>query len=89
MVTLLGFVFAWRYVEPPPPGQVRIAAGNREGAYYAFAKQYAEYLARQEIELEVVETAGSVDNVKRLQSGEFDLGFVQGGVVSQFPNATL
>ena len=89
LVTLLGFVFAWRYVEPPPPGQVRIAAGNREGAYYAFAKQYAEYLARQEIELEVVETAGSVDNVKRLQSGEYDLGFVQGGVGSQFPNATL
>ncbi|HUG82512.1 MAG TPA: TAXI family TRAP transporter solute-binding subunit, partial [Bryobacterales bacterium] len=89
VVTLLGFAVAWQYVEPPPPNRVRICAGDREGAYYAFAEHYTEFLAQQDIELEVVETAGAVDNVKRLESGECDLGFVQGGVGSQFPDAPL
>jgi hypothetical protein len=89
VVTLAGFVVAWQYVEPPPPDRVRLCAGDREGAYYAFAQQYAEFLAAQEIELEVVETTGAVDNVKRLEKGECDVGFVQGGVGSQFPDAPL
>ena len=89
LVTLIGFVIAWRYAEPPPPRHIRIAAGERQGAYYAFAKQYAEYLAREEIELEIVETAGAVDNVERLRNGECDLGFVQGGVGSRFPDAPI
>jgi TRAP transporter TAXI family solute receptor len=89
LVTLLGFVIAWRYAEPPPPSHVHIAAGERDGAYYAFAKQYAEYLAREDIELEVVETAGSVENVQLLQGGDCDLGFIQGGVGSHFPDAPI
>ena len=68
---------------------MQIAAGSRDGAYYAFAKQYADYVAGQGLELEVVETAGSVENVKLLQTGECELGFVQGGVGSQFPDAKL
>jgi TRAP transporter TAXI family solute receptor len=89
LVALLGFLVAWRYVEPPPPRQIRIAAGERDGAYHAFATRYADFLAREGIELQVVETAGSVENVRRLRDGDCDLALVQGGVGSHFPDAPI
>ncbi len=89
LVTLLGFVIAWRYSEPPPPRHIRIAAGERDGAYYAFATQYADYLAREDIDLQVVETAGAVENIQRLQEGDCDLAFLQGGVGSHYPEAPI
>jgi hypothetical protein len=36
-LALLVLTIAWRFVEPPPPSEIRIAAGDREGAYGAAA----------------------------------------------------
>ena len=82
IITVAGFVAAWQFVDPAPPNSLRIASGNSEGAYYQHATRYRELLAEQGITLEVIETAGSVDNLERLQAGACDLGFVQGGTAS-------
>jgi TRAP transporter TAXI family solute receptor len=76
---LLWFLFA--YFQPPPPKVVRIATGLPSGAYYRFAKAYEAHFAKQGVKLEVIETAGSVDNLQRLNDpkGGVDLAFVQGG----------
>ena len=79
---LLLLTVAWRFVDPPPPGEIRIAAGNREGAYYHFANRYQALLAEEGITLEVVETAGAVENIARLESGDAAISFVQGGVLA-------
>jgi uncharacterized protein len=77
---LLWFLFT--YFQPPPPKVVRIATGASSGAYYRFAKAYEEHFAKQGVRLEVVETAGSVENLSRLNdvNGGIDLAFVQGGI---------
>lgn len=80
-LALLALTIAWRLVEPPPPSEIRIAAGNREGAYYQFANRYQQLLAEEGITLAVVETAGAVENIERLESGDASIGFVQGGVL--------
>lgn len=80
-LALLVLTIAWRFVEPPPPSEVRIAAGNREGAYYHFANRYQSLLAEEGITLEVVETAGAVENIARLESGDAAIGFMQGGIL--------
>lgn len=80
-LALLVLTVAWRFVEPPPPSEIRIAAGNREGAYYHFANRYQSLLAEEGLTLEVVETAGSVENINRLETGDAAIGFVQGGVL--------
>jgi len=78
-IVTAGFVVTYRYVGSPPPTTLRIAAGAANGAYYAFAQQYARSLAADGISLEVVPTAGSVENLDLLRRGEVTLALVQGG----------
>jgi uncharacterized protein len=79
LIVVVGFVVAYQYVGAPPPKVVRIATGAKTGAYYAFAQRYARLLANDGISLEVVSTAGSVENFDLLKKGEVSLALVQGG----------
>jgi len=77
----IGFAVAYQFVEPAPPKRIVISTGSESGAYYQFAQRYATILARDGITLEVRSSAGSLQNIERLKSGEVQVGFVQGGVV--------
>ena len=79
LVVIVGFVVTYQYVGAPPPKIIRIATGAKTGAYYLFAQQYARQLSRDGISLEVVSTAGSVENLDLLRKGEVSLALVQGG----------
>jgi TRAP transporter TAXI family solute receptor len=71
-----------KFVEPPPPRKLVIASGGRDGAYFRYARTYAEELQKDGLTVEVRETAGSVENLRLL--GRDDSGvavaIVQGGV---------
>ena len=88
LVVTLGFVAALLSLEPAPSENLRIAAGDRGGAYFAFASRYREIVARQGYDLEVVETAGSVENLQLLGAGKVDLALVQGGTAGAAPDAS-
>lgn len=81
LVAGIGFVIAYQFVEPAPPKKIVMTTGGEQGAYYRFAQRYAAILAKNGIELEVRTSAGSLENLERLKSGEAQIGFVQGGVV--------
>ena len=83
LAVVVGFVITYQYVGAPPPKVVRIATGAKNGAYYAFAQDYARLLASDGISLEVVPTAGSVENLELLKKGEVSLALVQGGSTSK------
>ena len=72
----------YQFVEPAPPDSLRIASGDPKGAYHAFAQELAREFAAEGIALEVVESAGSVDNLERLRNREVDIAFVQSGLAS-------
>ena len=84
LLTLIGFLVAWQFVNPAPPRHIRIATGSEQGAYYLFAQRYRERLAQEGIELEILTTAGSVENLRLLadETAGIDLAFVQGGTAS-------
>jgi TRAP transporter TAXI family solute receptor len=82
LIVVLGFLVTYHFVEPPPPKTVRIATGSKEGAYYAFGQRYARLLARDGITLEVVSTAGSVENLDLLKRSEVSIALVQGGTAT-------
>jgi TRAP transporter TAXI family solute receptor len=80
LVTALGFVVAYQFVQPAPPRRMSISTGSETGAYYAYAKRYATLLAASGITLEVNTSAGSQQNLERLKKGDADIAFIQGGI---------
>ena len=80
LITALGFAVAYRFVEPAPPRHMTITTGSETGAYYAYAKRYAQLLAVNGITLEIKTSAGSAENLDRLNKDEADIGLVQGGI---------
>jgi TRAP transporter TAXI family solute receptor len=85
LITLIGFAIAWQFVNPAPPRSIVIATGHPDAAYYLFARQYQEILARNGIELQIRTTAGSIENLALLQedASNVSLAFVQGGSGTQ------
>ncbi len=80
LLAILAFAVAYQFIKPAPPDHVRIASGGPQGAYYGFAQAYARELAKEGITLEVIQTAGSVENIGLLHQGKVDIALVQGGI---------
>jgi TRAP transporter TAXI family solute receptor len=70
------------FMAPAPPKRIVIAGGGAGGAYAATADAYAKTLGGFDVAVEVLETAGSVDNLARVKSGQADVGIVQTGLAS-------
>ena len=77
---LAGLVGALFYfAAPPPPMHARMATGAVGGGYHAFGERLQAELALQGFTLELVQSAGSQDNLSKLDSGEVELALVQSG----------
>jgi TRAP-type uncharacterized transport system substrate-binding protein len=65
-----------------PPDRLAMAAGRNGSAYHQLAERYRALLARDGIALEIVETAGSVENAALLADpgSGVQAAFLQGGV---------
>jgi TRAP transporter TAXI family solute receptor len=81
-VTILAFIIAYQFVEPAPPRHITIATGSLDAAYYTFGKAYSEILQKYGYTLEVLNTAGAVENLQLLDKddGGVDVAFLQGGI---------
>ena len=80
LITALGFVVAYQFVKPAPPRQMTISTGGETGAYYAYAKRYAQLLAANGITLKIETSSGSQQNLERLKQGDADIALIQGGI---------
>ena len=76
-VTLLALAYWW--LDPNPPKRVTLATGPAQSAYEEFGKRYAKILAQDGIEVRLLPSEGSAQNLQWLREGKADLGFVQGG----------
>lgn len=79
LLIIAGFWIAYQFVAPPPPKEIVIATGSETGAYYKIAKLYREALAEEGIELEIINSSGSGENINLLLDKKADLAFIQGG----------
>ena len=68
-----------------PPRTIVMATGPEGGGYNEIGRQYQELLARTGVQLRLVATAGSVENLKLLRDPRsgVDIALVQGGSVGQ------
>ncbi len=80
MSVIGGFVALAVLLDLVPERRAVMAAGGAGSAYHAIALHYRDLLAEDGITLDILETAGSVDNLARLAAGEADVALVQGGI---------
>ncbi len=87
LITAIGFVIAYQFVDPAPPQRITLASGATDGAYYLFGQRYRDILAREGVELVVRDSAGSIENLQLLglPEGGAEVGFVQGGTSAGEP----
>jgi TRAP-type uncharacterized transport system substrate-binding protein len=76
-VVLLALAYLW--LDPTPPKRVTLATGPAQSAYDEFGKRYKKALAANGIDVVLLPSQGSSDNLRLLREGRADLGFVQGG----------
>jgi TRAP transporter TAXI family solute receptor len=79
MVAIGMLWLAYHWLNPTPPKSITLATGPGQSAYAEFGARYARALAANGIEVVLLPSEGSSDNLQLLQSGKADIGFVQGG----------
>jgi len=82
IVSAAAIYLAVRLIQPAPPSTLTIAAGTKGSSFWNSAQKYKAILARNGVTLNVLETQGSLDNLRRLDDpkSKADVGFVQGGI---------
>jgi len=89
LVFALAAVVAWHLLPPPLPQVVRLGTGPAGGQYARFGEGLGAKVAKHGIELELVSTAGSMENIRLLLDGQIDVGLVQSGNLSDAEAARL
>jgi TRAP-type uncharacterized transport system substrate-binding protein len=78
LASATGYVL--RQLDLLPPTRVSMVAGTPGSAYHDTALAYRAILARDSIDLQIIESSGSVENASQLASGSADIALVQGGI---------
>jgi TRAP-type uncharacterized transport system substrate-binding protein len=75
---------ALHYFVPAPPKKIVIATGGKTGQYFRLGNEYKEALEKNGIQVEVLVTKGSIENLELLNDakGHVDLAFVQSGTAT-------
>lgn len=83
-IFILVGVLLFQLVDPAPPTRMVIATGDPEGRYFQAAERLKKDLEHEGVELEIVATAGSKENIQMLldPDSEVSIAFVQSGIES-------
>ena len=81
IIVVIILFFLFDYFQPHPSRKLVIAAGAKSGQYYRLANQLKNELSKNGIELEILVTKGSIDNLQLLNNKEkkVDIALVQSG----------
>jgi TRAP transporter TAXI family solute receptor len=91
VLAILAFLVVFYFVDPLPPRRISIGCGPPEGVNYKYAQAYQEILSKEGLALDLINTAGSAENLKLLGTapGGVDVAFVQGSMKSLAQNTDL
>ena len=82
VLVLVGSIVTWYVTRETLPSRIKLATALPGGLYHKVGSDLARQLAtRTGAEVEVVSTAGSLENRKKLLAGDVDLAILQAGTV--------
>ncbi|WP_419763880.1 MAG: TAXI family TRAP transporter solute-binding subunit [Arcobacter sp.] len=76
------FVITSEFIQPAPEKKLTIATGSKSGNYYKMAQEYKTLLEQNKIEVTLINTEGSVENIQLLKDKKADIAFVQNGILT-------
>lgn len=76
----LSFWLLFSVVRPAPPRTVTMMTGAPGGGYAMFGDLYRSALAREGIDLVLIPSTGSIENLRGLMTENVDLAFIQSGI---------
>lgn len=77
------FYLTFQFIKPSPKRVITIATGANHGQYYETALKYKELLEKEKVKVNIVESSGSIENIKLLQDKKVDLAFIQNGAIKE------
>jgi len=82
LLSAAAILLALHYVRPAPPHTLTMSSGPKGSTFETVAEQYQKILKRNGIELKIVNSEGSLENLNRLCDGHsgVDIGLVQSGI---------
>lgn len=75
------FYVTFQFIQPTPKKEITIATGSKSGEYYNTALKYKELLEKEKVEVNIIETNGSIENIELLNNKKVDIAFVQNGTI--------
>src|SRR4051812_17604969 len=80
-----------RWLGPVPPQTITMTTGPIDGDYDRFGERYRLVLERAGVKLNLLRSAGAVENIRRLEDphSNVSVGLVQAGLVSEISSPDL
>lgn len=76
------FYFTAQFIQPSPKKEITIAAGSKTGNYYKTALEYKKLLEKDKVKVNILTSAGSIENIEILKQNKADIAFLQNGTIS-------
>jgi len=89
LISGLAIVATLHFVRPAPPRTLTIAGGPEGSNFLRIAQQYRDILARNDVDLVILPSRGSADNLDQLAENKVDIALVQSGVTREQKPAGL
>ena len=83
------FYITSQFIQPPVKKELVIATGSPTGNYYTTALAYQALLKEEGIDVKIINSAGSVENLELLKQNKADIAFVQNGIAGNQHNVEL
>ncbi|MGH8516777.1 MAG: TAXI family TRAP transporter solute-binding subunit, partial [Panacagrimonas sp.] len=83
LICALAVFITLHFIRPAPPRHLKIAAGPEGSNFRTVSNKYRDILARDGIELQIVSSRGSADNLELLATDKVDIALVQAGVTRE------
>lgn len=80
LIMLVGLVVFFYAVRPFPPSKVVLATGEPHSINQHLGQWYKDFFADHGVDLQIIESEGSVENLNILERGEVDAAFTQAGL---------
>ena len=74
------FYFTASFIQPSPKKEITIATGSKTGNYYKTALKYKDLLEKDGVKVNIINTAGSIENINLLREEKADIAFMQNGI---------